>query len=160
MIWFASAMIWFVSIVFGIAAIVTAFFHPVLAWGVLALPLGWILLMWLALRSKRVRPLPELSSAANELLRKFGHYYAHPFAGAAYSGAASGVTMASMAVAAIGAFKGFWWGLGVGAVFYVISAFLARQFNPANFLVDDLERAAHDELVTAIQRRHSCGGTA
>lgn len=54
-------------------------------------------------------------------------------------------------LAAIGAFKGFWWGLAIGLVAYGVAAFLARQFNPTKFFTDDRERAAHDELVALIQ---------
>jgi len=150
-------LIWFGSSALALAAVVTAFFNPIWAWAFLAVPLAWILWTWLVLRLRQPAPLPEVSITANELLRKFGHYYAYPFAGAAYSSAASGLTMASMAVALIGICKGFWWGLAIGAVIYSSAAFLARQFNPTNFLVDDRERVAHEELVDAIRARRSGG---
>lgn len=135
----------------ALAAVITAFFSPALAWGLLLLPVGVILFFWLSVRMEKARPLAEVSPDANELLRKFGHYYYHPSAGTEFSSSASAVGMSSIAVATIGLFRGFWWGLPFAILVYFLTGLLARQFNPTHFLTDDRERAAHEEIIAALQ---------
>jgi len=97
----------------------------------------------------------ELSPKAKELLNKFGHYYQRPFAGSDFSSASSGVGLASLVVAAVNAYKGFWWGVVIGVVFYMAASLLARQFNPENFLVDKEEERAHEEILLYIKSKSS-----
>lgn len=145
-------MILLASKVFVLGAIVTAVFWPAWAWIALAVPLCWIFVMWLTLRAPKLEHVSELSDAANEFLRKFAHFYMRPLTGAAYSSASTVVAFGSIVVAVIGAFHGFWWGLAIGLVGCGVAVFLARQFNPTQFFIDDRERAAHAEIVALMRR--------
>jgi len=112
-------------------------------------------MVFIGVRGRRYGPVPELSPKANEMLSKFGHFYAMPFAGRDVSIASSGVALTAIVVGIISAFKGFWWGLGIGIIIYLVVAPLGRQFNPGNFLTNDAERAAHDEIVKYISSRRA-----
>lgn len=109
------------------------------------------------LRRRKPEPVPELSSKANEMLQKFGHFYFMPIAGTDMSVAASTVALASVVVGVVAGIRGFWWGLAIGVVNYWIAAPFARFFNPSKFLADEEERAAHNEIVT-LMRQRSQGG--
>lgn len=145
----------FITIIFSIAAIVIAFFAPTWSWVVLAVPAVWFFFMLYAVRPRELNYIPELSPKANEMLRKFGHYYTRPFGARDISASASTILFASVIVVIIGFFKSFWWGIIVGIIFYIAMSFLSRQFNPANFLVDDIERAAHEELIAYIREKRN-----
>jgi hypothetical protein len=143
------------STVMSLLALVLAFVANEWAWIPCAVTTAALYLVLLGVRGKRYGPVPELSAGANELLRKFGHYYVMPFAGSEVSAAASTITLAAGAVGVVSAFKGNWWGLGIGVLIYGIASRLARQFNPTKFLVDDSEKAAHDEIVDHIRNRRT-----
>ena len=61
-----------------------------------------------------------------------------------FSGAAIGI---------ISAFKGFWWGIGIGILNWFLMGFVSRAFNPTNFLVDPLEQMGHEEIIEWITER-------
>jgi hypothetical protein len=119
----------------------------------LAIVTGLFYLLFIGMRGRRYGPVRELSPKANEMLRKFGHFYALPFAGRSLSGAASSIALGAAVVGIISAFRGFWWGLLIGIVIYLLASPLGRQFNPSGFLTDDAERSAHDEIVKYILSR-------
>ena len=147
-----------VTTVLCLTAIVVAFWTPVVSWCILALPLAGFFFMLFALyaeRSEQLQYVPELSPKANEMLRKFSHYYSRPFGGRSVSASASAIHLSSIAVVIIGCIKGFWWGIAVCVVVWGLAGFIARQFNPVNFLLDDDERMAHDEVASWIRRRNS-----
>jgi hypothetical protein len=135
------------GIVAAIIGLILAFVSVQWAWLPPAIMVGFLYLLFFGLRSRRHGPVPELSWKANELLGKFGHFYAMPFAGSNASSAASITALAAGAIGVVSAIKGFWLGLGVGVALYVVAAPLARQFNPSSFLIDDAERAAHEEIL-------------
>ena len=142
-----------ISFALVIAAISTAFFRPTAAWIILSIPVAWMIFMRLVLGARRLLPRPELSAPANELFQRFGHYYAYPFVGTEYSSSASGVSIAAIIVGIIGVFKGNWWRLAIALLFFILASWLARQFNPTHFLLDERERAAHDEILSFLRRR-------
>ncbi len=131
----------------GIGAIVTAFFHPGIAYAVVAIPLVLLLLTWLWGKALPIpEPIPELSGTANALRRKFRAHYVSPIAGRNCSGAASGIMLSLLPVTIIACVKGFWWSLGIAAVIYIFTAPLQRAFNPTNFMTPDEEKA-HQEIL-------------
>lgn len=146
-----------VTSVLCLAAIIVAFWSPVISWCILALPLAWfyftLYATLYAVKPKGLSYVPELSAKANEMLSKFGHYYGRPFGARDISASASAITLSAIPIVVIGCFKGFWWGIAVGVVVYGLAGFIARQFNPANFLVDTSEQLAHEEIVGWIQSR-------
>ncbi len=146
-------MIGILVILLSLIAIVVSFFTILWAWILLALPVAFLLLTLFGLKRKRWQRLPELSPSANARLQKYGHFYAMPFAGKDFSSAASALTLAGAIVAIIGAFKGFWWGLALGGVNYVLTAQVAKAFNPTSFLADPLEESAHAEIIALLAAR-------
>lgn len=137
-------------IVICLVALITEFFSVLWGWVVLALSAIFLLVTLLGVKQKKLEYIPELSNDANRMLQKFGHYYTMPFAGRDFSASASTVMFAGVAIAIIGIFKGFWWGIGIAVVNWFLMAFISRAFNPSNFLVDHSERMAHDEIISYI----------
>jgi hypothetical protein len=144
-----------------LVAVISEFYSILLGWLIISLPVMFLLVTLFSLRKgAKGMYFPELSNDANRMLQKFCHYYAMPFAGRDLSGSASTVMFAGVAVAVIGIFQGFWWGLGIAALNWIVMGITARAFNPASFLVDDSERIAHDEIISYItEKRKEKEGT-
>jgi hypothetical protein len=147
----------FIAIVLSLVAIVTAFFSVLWAWVVLAVPIALLLITFMGLKQKRWKHIPELSEPANAMLQKFGHYYTMPFAGRDFSASSSTLMFAGAVIAVIGAFKGFWWGFAIAVANWIVMGFLSRAFNPTNFIVDPLERLAHEEVISFIVAKQKTG---
>jgi hypothetical protein len=146
-------MIQIVIIIFSLVSIVVSFFSPLWGWIILALPFLFSIITLLSLKQKKWSYVPELSPKANEMIRKFGHFYNMPFAGRDFSASASTLMLAGVILAVTGLFHKFWWGIAIGAVNYFVMAFVSRAFNPSIFLVDDEERFAHEEIISFIQQK-------
>jgi hypothetical protein len=149
-------MLGLLSRLIALIAVVTGFFSPKWAWLPLLLLNCWILVTLRSLRRRmRFAPVPELSSAANRLLRRFGHFYAMPWAGADFSSASSTMVLAGVLLGIIGAAKGFWLGLAFAAVNYLVMGYVGWQFNPTRVLIGNEEHLAHDELLAYFAKQRS-----
>ena len=142
-----------IVIIVCIVAVITEFFSVMWGWIVLGVPAFFLLVTLFGVKQKKWQHIPELSETANQMLQKFGHYYAMPFAGRDFSACASTLMFAGAAIAIIGAFKGFWWGIGIGIINWFLMGLVSRAFNPTNFLVDPLEQMGHEEIITYITER-------
>ena len=136
-----------------VVAIIAAFFSAVWAWGVLAIPVVLLAMTFAALKQHQWEHIPELSDSANAMLQKYGHHYAMPFATRDFSAAATTIMFAGVVIAIIGAFSGIWWGLAVALTTWVTMGILSKAFNPTNFIVDPIERLAHEEVIAFIQSK-------
>jgi hypothetical protein len=146
-------MIQILVVLICLAAVITAFFSVLWGWLILGVPSVFLLVTLFAVKRKKWQHIPELSDTANQMLQKFGHYYAMPFAGRGFSASASTLMFAGVALAIIGAFKGFWLGIGIGLVNWLLMGFVSRAFDPSNFLVDPLEQMDHEEIISYIIER-------
>src|SRR4030042_2866178 len=111
-------------IVICLVAIITEFFSVLWGWLVLAFPAVFLLITFLGVKQKKWQYIPELSDEANRMLQKFGHYYAMPFAGRDFSASASTLMFTGVAIATIGLFKGFWWGIGIAILNWFVMGFI------------------------------------
>ncbi len=142
-------MIFLIAKALALLAIVLAFFSTIVAWVALLLPAGYLLAIYCLFKGRGPRnSIPELSPRANELLVKFPHFYANPFANRTISGAAGTFALAGVIVAVIGCYRGFWWGLLMGLVNLGVMTRLANAFEPTKFLRGDSEKEAHNEIMT------------
>jgi len=132
---------------------VTEIFFVLWGWIILGFPIVFLLVVLISVKVKRWRYIPELSDRANKLLQKYGHYYTMPFAGRDFSASASTLMFAGVFVSIIGALKGFWWGFLIAAMNWFVMGIVAKMFNPTVFLVDPLDKAAHEEIITYIRQR-------
>lgn len=136
-----------------IAAVITEFFSVIWGWVILGIPSAFLLFTLLGVKQKKWQHIIELSETANQMLQKFGHYYDMPFAGKDFSASASTLMFVGTAVAIIGAFKGFLWGIGIGIINWFVMGMVSRAFNPTNFLLDPTEQIAHKEIITYIMEK-------
>lgn len=136
-----------------LAAVTIEFFSILWGWLILGVPAAFLLITLFAVKQKKWQYIPELSETANQMLQKFGHYYAMPFAGRDFSASASTIMFAGAAVAIISAFKGFLWGIGIGVLNWFLMGPVSRAFNPTNFLVDPIEQMGHEEIMEYITER-------
>jgi hypothetical protein len=146
-------MIQIVTHIFGLVSIVVSFFSPLWGWIILALPSLFLIITLFGLKQKKWSYVPELSPKANQMIRKFGHFYNMPFAGTDFSASATTLMFVGIILAIIGLFHKFWWGIAISAVNWVVMAFVSRAFNPSFFLVDDEERFAHEEIIFFIRQK-------
>jgi len=147
-------------IVICLVAIITEFFSVLWGWLILAFPAVFLLITFLGVKQKKWQYIPELSDEANRMLQKFGHYYAMPFAGRDFSASASTLMFTGVAIAIVGLFKGFWWGIGIAILNWFVMGFISRAFNPTNFLVDQNEHLAHEEMISYIMEKQKSKKTA
>lgn len=141
------------AILICVAAIITAIFSVLWGWVILGLPTAFLLVTLFHLKQKKWQHIPELSEKANQMLQKFGHFYVMPFAGRDFSASVSTLMFAGAAIAIIGAFKGVWWGIGIGILNWFVMGMVSRAFNPTNFLADPIEQMAHEEIISYIVER-------
>jgi hypothetical protein len=141
-----------VIIVSGVA-VITGIFSVLWGWIILCFPIIFVLITLLTVKVKKWKHIPELSERANKLFQKYGHYYTMPFAGRDFSSSASTLMFAGAAIAIIGAFKGFYWGIGLGIINWLVMGFVAKAFNPTIFLTDPLDKMAHEDIITYIKQK-------
>ena len=133
-----------------LAAVVAGFFSVLWGWVILVVPSAFLLFALFGLKRKKWQYIPALSDAGNQMLQKFGHYYAMPAAGMSFSASASTLMFAGAAISIIGAFNGFLWGIGLGVINWILMGFVSRAFNPTISLVDPLEQFGHKEVIAWI----------
>ena len=143
-----------------LGAIITEFFSILWGWLVLAFPVVFLLIRLFGVKQKKWQYIPDLSAEANHMLQKFGHYYAMPFANRDFSASASTIMFTGVAIAIIGIFKGFWWSVGIAILNCFLMGFISRAFNPTNFLVDESEQLAHEEIISYIMEKQKSKKTA
>ncbi|SRR5258706_11703826 len=143
--------------IFCLVAFVAAFFFPFWAWVPIGLADGYLLYVLGGAKRMKWKYIPELSRAANEMLQRYGHFYTMPFAGTDFSSSASGLQIAGIAVDVVCAFKGFWWGLGLAVLNYLVMGPVSVSFNPTHFLKDPSKKNAHDEVIAHIRNHHDVG---
>lgn len=148
-----------IAILISILSFVWSFFNPVWAWVPLVISGLTLLVVLLGVKQKKWRHIDELSEAANQMLQKFGHYYSMPFAGRDFSAACSTIQFGAVGVGIVGAFFGFWWGLGLAVLFWFALGPAAMAFNPVNFIQGEPTlRFAHDEVIEWIMSQSNSEG--
>lgn len=135
------------AIIISIGSIGWAFYSPIWAWSPLICFIAFLLFMLFGVKKKKWRYVDTLSPDANQMLQRFGHYYAMPFAGRDFSGAASTIQFAGVAVGIVGALNNFYWGLGAAVVGWLSLGAIAVAFNPSNFIRGTDLEAAHNEVI-------------
>lgn len=142
-----------ITIVLCLASIIWAFFSPFWAWCPIVL-VGLVLLVNLfGLKIQEWNYVEDLSPSANEILQKFGHYYRMPFACRDFSAAASTIQFVGIVLGIVGVFKGFYWGIGLGALFYIVFAIVAKEYNPTNFIQGTPIEISHQEVLDWLEQK-------
>lgn len=129
--------------------------HP--AWGWLPITIIEIIIciqLWAAKRKYRFNYISELSSEANELLKQYGHYFAMPFRCKDFSASAATSQFGGIALAIIGIFKNYWWGVGFAVANWCLMGFVAVSLSPVSQLAKDpILQIAYTEIVAFIASR-------
>lgn len=127
------------------------------AWIVLGIAAALLFIALQAMKWKKMESRPALSAAASAMLEKHMHYFLLRQASSDMGKAAIALHLAGLVVAAIGAFKGFYPGLLLGAAYFVLLALLSRDFDPRNFnqnqadleLLAEIDEALREPLISA-----------
>ncbi len=135
----------------SIASVLTvfaAYFSIWLGWALLLLTTAAITFPSLAaIKGCKWDHVPDLSSAANALLQRYGHFYSLPAGSADFASAAKVVSVAAAIVGILGLSRSIYWPMAVAVAWVVAMRVLARKLNPIHVLHSPNNRAAHDELV-------------
>jgi hypothetical protein len=118
----------------SLGAVILSFFDPRLAWIVLFIQVGVYGAFFVGITSKKAAYVDELSPKANEHLRKYTHLYELPSVSKNISSALSACVLASILVGIVGAFSGFWIGLGIAAVYAFTAGKMAKALVPPEVL--------------------------
>jgi hypothetical protein len=140
------------TLITGVVSVVIAFWFPLLAWLPLVLRELYFVRLMSQLKKLEVKHLPQVSSKANELLSRHPGYYWQPVAGRMYREAVSLAGVFGLGLGVIGAFKGSWLSLGIGAANLAAMMALAPRFDPTQYLTPEYAKA-HDELVAYLERQ-------
>ena len=149
-------MIQMVAIIVAIISLVISFFaHPAWAWIPIILADVVICIQtWAAKQRYKSEFVPELSIEANDLLQRYGHYFAMPFASKDFSASAATFQFAGIIIAVVGLFRGFWWAIALAAANWFLMGFIAVSLSPVSLLVESTTlQIAHDEVVEYINSR-------
>ena len=141
------------TILIVVVALVLSFIiHPAWAWiPIILADLIIFIQLWVAKGKYRFKYLPDLSPEANDLLKRYGHYFAMPFASKDFSASAATSQFAGIIIAIIGLFRGFWWAIALAAGNWFLMGFVAVSLSPASLLIDSTTlQIAHDEVVEYI----------
>jgi hypothetical protein len=121
---------------------------PLWSWlliGIVDLFLGLQLIT--AKRKYQFKQISDLSYAANALLHQYGHYFAMPLACKDFSASAATIQFAGIIIGLLGIIRGFWLGLGIAALNWLVMGFIAVSLSPISLVSKKPEiRTAYDEV--------------
>lgn len=146
-------MIQMVTIFIAVVSLVLSFVtHPLWAWiPIILVDLIICIQLWAVKLKYRFNYIPGLSPEANELLRRYGHYFAMPFASKDFSASAATSQFAGIVIAIIGLFKSFWWAIALAAGNWFLMGFVAVSLSPVSLLAKSPAlQIRHDEIVEYI----------
>jgi hypothetical protein len=146
-----------IVVVILIMSIILSFVtHP--AWGWLPIALIDVVIcvqLWAAKHKYRFDYFSGLSSEANELLQRYGHYFAMPFASKDFSASAATCQFGGIALAIIGIFKSYWWAVGFAAAQWCLMGVVAVSLSPVSKLAKNPAlQIVHDEVVEFIRGKY------
>jgi hypothetical protein len=138
-----------VCLLFGAAAVLLSLVNPLFGWIFLAIPGGY--LWWMLRRVRHLRPQQNLhlSPLGQDLVNRYGHFYAIPWAGESFGGGASILALSSLILGAVNIMQGFWWGIGLALLGGLVFGNLARNFNPTRYL-SGIESEVHHEILNQV----------
>jgi hypothetical protein len=145
------------TVLFALGAISFALLtSPVWGWIAFgAIDLFIIVMFWSVKRQYQFNHVKELSVEANAMLRRYGHYFAMPFASRDFSASAATSQFAGALLASVCVFKGSWWGIVLGLANWGLMGLVAVALSPAAVIAQDLNaRLAHDEVVAYLELSH------
>lgn len=151
-----SELIGIINVPLCIYAIIAAFFSWSLAWGLLLLPVAYVLFTASAARASKLEHIAELSEIANAMLRRWHHYYLHP----TLCATCRAVGLAAPVVGIIGCFYGSCLGLGLGVGICLVTFKIVPVFNAHDLLCNPIYRQAHEEVTAFISQKLEDAGAA
>lgn len=98
-------------------------------------------------KSAKKMHIDELSPYANEWLNKYWHFYSQPQTMIISSGLFAIIAIISIIVAVVGAYKGFWWGLLIALILWLVLIYCAYYLNPTLLLDKQIMKQSHQEII-------------
>jgi hypothetical protein len=146
-------MIQIVTTFIAIISLILSFIiHPAWAWiPIILADLVISINLWVAKQKYRFKYLPDLSPEANDLLQRYGPYFAMPFASKDFSASAATCQFAGIIIASIGLFRGFWLAIALAVANWFLMGLVAVSLSPVSLLARSTAlQIAHDEVVEYI----------
>ena len=151
-------MIQMVTIFIALLSLVLSFLiHPAWAWVLIILvDLVICIQLWAVKQKYRFNYIPDLSPESNDLLQRYGHYFAMPFASRDFSASAATSQFVGIIIAIIGLFRSFWWAIGLAVANWFVMGFVAISLSPVSLLAKSpVLQIAHDEIVEYINSQRN-----
>ena len=146
-------MIQMLTIFIAVVSLVLSFVvHPLWAWiPIVIVDLVICIQLWAVRVKYRPNYISGLSPVANELLGRYGHYFAMPLASKDFSASAATSQFTGIVIAIIGLFRGFWWAMALAAGNWFLMGFVAVSLSPVSLLAKSPAlQIAHNEIVEYI----------
>lgn len=92
--------------------------------------------------------IDELSSMANELLKKYGHYFAMSLGAKDFSASCATFQFGGIALMVFCLIKGFWWSIIFCAINWIVMGYWAVSYSPIAMINKNPNLAdVHDEIM-------------
>jgi len=147
-----------ITIIIALVSLFICFIsHPIWGWALIGtVDLIICIQLWAAKQKYRFNYISDLSSEANELLQRYGHYFAMPFASKDLSAGAATSQFAGIVLAIVGLYKSFWWGIALAVVNWFLMGFISVSLSPISLLVKSPSlKIVHDEIVEYINSHYN-----
>ncbi|MBA3975170.1 MAG: hypothetical protein C0504_13260 [Candidatus Solibacter sp.] len=90
------------------------------------------------------------------MLQKYSHYFALPLASRDLSAAAATSQIAGLALAAVGGFIEFWWGILFAIINWIIMGISAVKISPISLISSSIEaEIANEEVLSFLEAKRS-----
>jgi high-affinity Fe2+/Pb2+ permease len=126
-----------------------------IAWLIVGIIISFATLLALLQRAKKnkVTQPNDLSLQANLMMNEFSYYYSAPFAGNTFNSLAQTTFWSGLLLAIYGAiFEKYWLGIGYCVGSFILLIFIAKTFDARNWLVDQVAKDAHEEILKNIYK--------
>lgn len=137
-----------------IAAIFFAFYSVMWSWILIAAAIAVLVFALRSVSGVEWNDMPELSPSANEMFKKYGHFYTMQHGASIFSSLTSGVQFSAIIVGVINAYYSFWFGLLLAVFLWPMLNKMAKKFNPTRFITDPFESLDHREVMMLMAEKN------
>lgn len=146
-------MVKILSILLSVIATAVFFYSKTAALIIYLIPVIYLTVNLWALRKIRVKPDPELSEGAKNLILRYPHWYTYPNVAKDNGAAARALIFFGIILGLLSYIYNFPWGFFAAAIATPFMVFVSRKVDPIRYLKDEVQKKAHEEIVASILKR-------